>query len=266
MRTTSALTLLITFLLVGCGSSSRLKYDTPKEAFDQGKTLYDDGKYARAAEYFQGVFDFGRTHEYAADSRLYLARSYYNSRQFLLAANEYQRFVQIYRNDERVVEADFEYAKTFYERSPQYQLDQTDTEAAVRQMQRFVDKYPNSDKVEEANGVIVELRQKLAFKQFQSAKLYERRDLYEAAAVSFMEVFDSYPESEWADDALLAASKNYIIFADNSIENKKTERYALARTYVTRLIQSFPDSPHLDEAREIDARLEQLALATAEKK
>ena len=264
MRHTHIFILLFSLFLGACGSAGGLKYDSPQEAFEKGKSLFDEGKFVRAAEYFQGVFDFGRSHEYAADSRLFLARAYDNSKQYLLAASEYQRFIQIYRNDERVVDAEYEYALTFYKRSPQYQLDQSDTEAALRQMQRFVDRYPASARVQDANDIIRELRQKLAYKQFETAKLYERRDLYEAAAVSFMEVFDSYPESEWADDALLAASVNYTAYADNSIEARKKERYELAKSSVARLLQSFPDSEHRAEAEALHQRLEGLTSGSDE--
>ena len=44
--------------------------------------------------------------------------------------------------------------------------------------------------------------QKLARKEFAGAELYERRELYEAAALSYVRVFDQYPDTRWADDAL----------------------------------------------------------------
>ena len=60
--------------ITGCGSANRISYDTPQEAFGKGKVLYEDGKYTAAITYFQGVFSFGRTHQWASDAQLYLAR------------------------------------------------------------------------------------------------------------------------------------------------------------------------------------------------
>ncbi len=254
---------ILATLFVGACSSTRLSYDDPSEAYNKGMDLYNAGKYVKAAEYFQGVFDFGRSHEYAADSRLFLARSYNESKQYLLAANEYQRFVQIYRNDERVEDAEFEYAMTFFNRSPKYQLDQTATEEAVRQLQRFANRYPTSSRLEEVGQKIAILRQKLARKQYQTAKLYERRELFEAAAVSFVEVFDKYPDSEWADDALLAASINYIAYAEKSVEVRKQERFDLALSCVTRLVQNFPTSPLVEEAEKIQSDLQSRSSSTS---
>ncbi len=245
--------------LAGCSGSGRVRYESPEEAYTRGKAYYDEGKYLRAIEYLQGAFDFGRAHEYAADSQLLLARAYSENGDYLLAANEYQRFIQIYRSDERVPQASFEYAMTFIDRSPGYQLDQTDTRRAVTELQLFMDRYPSSDKVAVAAEEIARLREKLGRKGFESAKLYERRELYESAAITYEAVFDKYPDTEWADDALLGAVRNFVAFASRSVAAKQGERYAMARANYDRLREIFPDSPYIEEARQILERSADLA-------
>jgi len=241
----------IAVLVGACSGSGRLRYDSPQEAYEKGVQLYDDGKYDRAAEYFRGTFDFGRTHEYAADAQLYLARSYAANGDLLLAANEYSRFVQIYRGDPRAAEAEYELSMTYYRRSPGYQLDQTDTKKAIEQMQLFIDRYPTDERVPEATDRIRELREKLAHKRHSSAFLYERRGLYEAAALEFESVFDDYPGSSWADDALYGAMRNYMLFSDRSIRARQPERLAKVLGIYERLSQIFPNSPHLSDARRL---------------
>jgi outer membrane protein assembly factor BamD len=240
--------LLLVVAMSGCSGSGRLRYDSPKEAFDKGMVLYEAGKYDRAAEFFRGVFDFGRTHEYAPDAQLYLARSHAANKDLLLAANEYNRFVQLYRRDPRVTEAEYEMAMTYYARSPGYQLDQTDTKRAIEQLQLFIDRYPTDDRVQDAAQRINELREKLARKRHASALLYERRGLHEAAALTFESVFDDFPGSPWADDALLGAMRNYMRFSEQSIITRRPERLARVIANYERLSQIFPDSPVLTEA------------------
>ena len=238
-------------LATACSGSGRLRYDSPQEAYEKGLELYEEGKYDRAAEYFRGTFDFGRTHEFAADAQLYLARSHAANKDLLLAANEYNRFVQIYRRDPRVAEAEYELAMTYYDRSPQYQLDQTDTKRAIEQLQLFIDRYPTDDRVQDATNRIAELREKLARKRYSSALLYERRGLYEAAALEFESVFDDYPGSEWADDALYGAMRNYMLYSDQSVRSRQPERLAKVIENYERLSQIFPDSPLLPDARAV---------------
>lgn len=209
--------------------------------------MYEKGNYDRAAEFFRGSFDFGRTHEHAADAQLYLARSHAANKEYLLAANEYNRFIQLYRRDPRVAEAAYDYAMTFYHRSPGYQLDQTPTEQAVEQFQLFIDRHPNDDRVADAELKIRELREKLARKRLESARLYERRGLNEAAAITFESVFDDYPETKWADDALAGAMQNYVAFADQSLRSKQPERLGKAIQNFERLQQIFAESPFVAE-------------------
>lgn len=245
------LTLVFSVLLSACAGSGRVRYDTPQEAFDKGLAEYEDGDYETATEYLQGVFDFGRTHQWAADAQLLLARTYRQNEEFLLAANEYTRFMQIYRSDPRVAEAEYELAMTYYDRSPNYRLDQTDTERAIVQFQLFIERYGSSPLVNEAQSRITELRSKLARKQIHTAQLYERREYYNAAAVSYEAAFDRFYDTEYADDALLGAMSAYYEYAVLSIRARQKERLEKAEENYERLIQIFPDSPLIKEAEAI---------------
>ena len=242
------ITLIAVLVLAGCGGSGRIAYTSPQEAFGKGRALYEEGKYDTAIQYFQGVFSFGRTHQWAADAQLYLARSYNNNREYLLAGNEYERFTKIYRADPRLPEANYEWAMTYYHLSPQSALDQTDTKRAIQEFQLFIDRYPDHELVDQAQETIVELRGKLAKKQFDTAKLYERRELFEAAAISFESVFDLYPDTEWAQPALVGAIRTYISYSDQSITSRQADRLQSAIRNYDRLTQIFQDSPYLKEA------------------
>ena len=85
----------------GCAGTSKISYLSPQEAYDKGMVEYERGRYDRAAQYFQGVFDFGRTVAIAAEAQLMLARSYRGNKEYILAASEYTRFTELYRTDPR---------------------------------------------------------------------------------------------------------------------------------------------------------------------
>jgi outer membrane protein assembly factor BamD len=246
-------TLLVSFLVLtsACSNTSRVRYDSPKEAYTKGMKAFDDGRYRTATEYFQGVFDFGRTHEWAAESQLMLARSYSGAREYLLAANEFGRFIQIYRGDDRVPDAEFELAETFLDRSPAYDLDQNPTEAAINQFRLFISRNPNHDRVPEAQAQILALREKLAKKRISVGQQYERRGMYRAAAISYESVFDEFYDSDYADDALLGAMRAYFLYAKQSIAAAQAERLSKAMENYDRLIQIFPDSPLIKEAESV---------------
>lgn len=228
-------------LFTACGSGGRIAYDSPQEAFGKGRALYEEGKYDQAVTYFQGVFSFGRTHQWAADAQLYLARAYRENDEHLLAANEYERFTKIYRADPRIAQVNFEWAETYFMMSPAPALDQSDTKRAIQEFQLFMERFPNDPLVEQAQEKIVELRTKLAEKQFATGRLYERRELFEAAALSYEAVFDLYPDTPWAQPALVRAMDMYIAFSDQSIRSRQAERLQAAIKNYDRLIQIFDD-------------------------
>jgi outer membrane protein assembly factor BamD len=247
----------------GCSGSQGLNAGSPQAAFTQGKELYDRGRFPRAIEYFQHVFDFGRAHEWAPEAQYYLAQSYFQTRQYLLAANEFTRFVELYRNDPRVEEGEYLRALSYVRLSPPYQLDQTDTHNALTYLRLYLAKYPNGQYAEEVGQHIEAMRYKLARKQFEIAQLYETRSMFQAAAIEYLRVLEQYPESEFADDALFGALRAYKAFADRSIAQRQPERYELAAEQYRRLAQLFPNSPVLREAEPVYQQV-QAALARFE--
>jgi outer membrane protein assembly factor BamD len=252
--------------LAACAGTGRVRYDSPEEAYERGYELYEQERYDRAIRYFQGVFDYGRTTESAADAQLYLAHSYFENGDYILAANEYTRFLGTYRNDPRAEGAEYGRALSYYHLSPQYQMDQTNTLQALTYLQLFLDRFPNSDLKDEAEEHIAELREKLAHKEFAAGEMYERRGYFQAAAIQFESVFDEYPDTRWADDALVGAMRSYIAFADRSVAARQPERLRNAINNYERLIQLFRDSPLIAEAEALYERasvqLEQLISGT----
>lgn len=237
--------------MVGCSGSGRLRHSSAEEAYKKGRELYQREKYDDAIRYFRAVFSYGRASEWADDAQLLLARSYRKNKSYMLAATEYQRFMQLYRNDERVPEAEFERALCYYQSSPKYQLDQSDTRKAISSFQLFLDRYPNHSRVPEAEEKIKELREKLAHKKFEAAELYERRGMQRAAALTYETVFDKYPETVWADNALLGAIRTYIEYSNQSVQQKQAERLQKALDHYNRLVQLFPESPLLKQAESL---------------
>lgn len=260
----AASSILVLLFLTACGGSGRLRYESAEQAFNLGMQEYERGRYERAAEFFRGALGYGRATQQAADAQYYLAWSHFNNRQYVLAASEFNRFAQMYRSDERAAEAEFHRSLSYYRQSPGFQLDQTESQRALADFQLFVTRYPDHEYVPRAEEKMVELRDKLAQKLYETAKLYERRRMNEAAALTFERVFDRYPDSSpWAERALIGAMENFISFADQSIEARQPERYELAIRNYERLVQLFPGSEYIPQAeqlrRQIVSRMPSLA-------
>ncbi len=254
-RILTVLLLSLTLSVAAC-SGSRLRYSSPQEAFEKGQSAYDRGRYDRAAEYFQGVFDYGRTNEYADDAQFMLGRAYAASKQYILAASEFTRFAELYRADPRAADAEFERAVAYEAQAPDYELDQTATEQAIQYFQLFINRFPQDARAEEAETHIRDLRGKIARKAFEAGELYERRELYEAAALTFERAFADYPDTEWADDALVGAMRAYLIYADESVRARQQERYQKALDNYERFVQIYPNSSLRGVAEDLYAQVQ----------
>lgn len=243
MNKFSFLFLAALFLFTACKSNRLVQPGDPiNVTFQKGIDKFEAKEYGDAAEIFETITRIGRGTNYAQDAQYYLAESYFNQSRYILSEAEYNRFTVFYPRDPKRQEVDFKKALSIYYQSPRYRLDQTATRRAIEEFQLFNSRYPNSEFVPESAEKINELREKLARKYFESAEFYLRTDQFKAATIYYDLVIDRYPESKWAEQALLKQIETYNAYADNSILSKQVERYNLAITTYEKYIQLFPES------------------------
>lgn len=244
-------------LTTACRNKDLIRPGDPVDvAYDKSMALFEAGKYDDAANGFDLVSRMGRGSNYSRDAQYYLGESYYKSNQFILAASEYERFMSYYPQDPRREGVEFKLAMCYYEQSPRYRLDQANTRKAIELFQLFNNKYPDSEFVIESAEHIDELRNKLAQKIFKSGEFYLRNEHYNAATIYFDQVIDQYPESDFAEEALIKQISTYITYADKSVPEKQLERYNEAIANYDKFLQLFPQSDLRAEAELLNADAE----------
>lgn len=237
--------LILGFILVfsACKNDRLIKRgDSIQVAYNKAMYFYESEDYAEAANAFDTVTRVGRGTEFGQEAQYYLAESYYKDKQYLLAASEYDRYVSYFPQDERRQEVEFKAAMCYYKLSPRFNLDQSKSYEAINRFQLFNNRYPDSDMVTEAADRIDELRSKLAEKSYSAAQFYVRTEQYKAATIYLDRTIDRFPESKWAERALLDQIQTYISYADNSVPDKQAERYGKAVENYEKFLQLFPDS------------------------
>ena len=123
---------VLSFLAVaGCGGTGPATAASAEEALQRGTAAMEARRYDRAVEHFAAALDFGRATTVAREAQLGLARALAGDRQHLRAGQEYTRFIEFYPDDPRREEVEFERVQTYAALSPEYQLDQTDTQTAI---------------------------------------------------------------------------------------------------------------------------------------
>lgn len=244
--------LLAAFVFTSCRSSELIRPgDTLEVAFDKAMNQYENENWSDAARAFETVVSIGRGTDLGQEAQYMLAESYFNAGRYLIAASEYERYASFHPRSPRREEVDFKVAISYYNLSPRYKLDQTHTRQALERFRLFNSRYPNSERVSEAGEFITELRNKLARKHFSAGEFYMRTGRYNAAAVSFDLVIDEYPESKWAERALVEQIEAFILFAENSIEARQKERYQKALDSYGTYLQLFPRGENRSRAEEL---------------
>lgn len=249
--------LMAVAFLASCKNEDLIRRgDTLPVAYKKSMSLYQSEEYNDAADAFETVIELGRGTDYAQEAQYYLAESYFNSGRYLLASAEYSRYTTLYPRADKREEAQFKEAYSYYKLSPRYKLDQKHTRTAIERFQLFNSRYPNSERVDEAAQYITELRSKLAKKLYYSANLYKRTKSYEAAIVYYDLTIDNYPETSWAQRALVEKIQTFVTYADRSVQSKQRQRYQGAIEAYETFIQLFPEGKFRSEAEDYvdDAR------------
>jgi outer membrane protein assembly factor BamD len=241
--------LIILSISNGCGSSkSDINTEDPQKAFDIAKRKFDKADYVDAIEDFSFIkIRFPGT-EVSDKVQYYLALSYFYQKEYLLAAYEFDNFLKNYPLSPLYPEGKFMLANTYYELSPKYSLDQEFTKEALNEFLSFVELYPQDKNVASAEAKIKELRNKLAYKDYWTAELYMKTDNYKAASLYYQNVYDTYIDSDWADDAMVGQADAYI----------NGRKYEEAKKVLDKFYKLFPKSDQKTKADRLKSRIAEL--------
>lgn len=242
-------------MLFSCSKHQKLlKSEDNELKYQRSMEYYDKGDYYRALQIFDQLIPVYRG---TTQSELLLFRyayAYYHERDYIMSSYYFNRFVTTFPRSEYAEEAAFMTAYCKYLDSPKSTLDQTVTREAINEFQVFINRYPYGEKAKEATSLIDEMRLKLQMKDFNIAELYFKIEDYQAAIVSYRNVLKDYPDTEFKEDILykiVVASYN---FADNSITEKRIERFESTVTAYFDFIAVYPQSGYLDEVNKIYRR------------
>lgn len=236
-------------MLTACGSSkNNINTDDPQKAFDIAKRKYDKRDYVDAIDDLSFIkIRFPGT-EVSDKVQFYLASSYYNQKEFIMAAYEFENFVKNFPLSPLMPDAKYMLGNTYYGLSPKYSLDQEFTKEAINQYLSFIETYPQDKNVTDAEKKIKELRNKLAYKDYWTAELYMKTDNYKAASLYFQAVYDEYIDSDWADDAMVGQAEAYI----------NGRRYEDAKKVLEKFNKLFPNSTLKTKADRLSSRIKEL--------
>ena len=201
--------------------------------------LFKKQKYGRAQDKLEEILSLSAcasTGVYEESSRL-LAESYFNLGEWIEARGEYNSFVRNYPGSSFIETAEFRKAISSFNIEFKVARDEYNTTTAMKDFDLYLSKYPDSplrDSVKYYQNLLTE---RLAEKEFQTARLYYRMDKYQAAVIYLKEFLEKYTVSKRRKDA-------FKIIVDSYIE---LDQFEPARSYLTMMQGEFAGDDDIEK-------------------
>jgi outer membrane protein assembly factor BamD len=254
-------------LLLGfsaCGEyQAILKSNDPDLKYQKALTYFNDKQYIKAQTLLDEVTSFYRGTDRSQDVLIYLSRSYMGQKNYSSAAEYYQAYIRNYPKGRYIIEARFQVGHCYYLDAPDARLDQTETKKAIEFFTQFVEFYPESPYAEQAYQEMNELYDKLAQKEFLSAKLYYNLGTYLgnnylSAEIVAKNALKDYPTNKYQEEL------NWIILQSkyqqlvNSQDSKREERARDTEDEYYSFVTQYPNSKHITAAERIHRELNKI--------
>lgn len=234
---------LFAVLFVGCNKYQKILKKADKETkYNTALELYQKEDFITCLQFLDEIIPLYRGTDKSQQLYYMYPSCYYKNGDYIMAAYHYKNFIKLFPNAPEVEEAYFLGAYCAYLDSPAPSLEQSSTAIAIEELQAFVNKFPQSKKVDQCNQLMDELRQKMAKKEVDIALTYFYIESYQAAHISFVNVLKEYPDTKQREMVMDFMVKNMYLYAQNSVDQKKEERYRLCIDLANQFISVFPQS------------------------
>jgi outer membrane protein assembly factor BamD len=160
----------------------------------------------------------------------------------LMASYYYSSFPEKFPESQFCEVASFKNLICLIKDTPKYSLDQTETNAALNEIQIFIYKFPKSNKIDSCNLMMDQLRARLELKDFEAVKLYDNTENYISAVTTSETFIKDFPTSKFKEKIYEILIRNSFLLAINSVEEKKTDRIAKTIERYNNFVSEFPSS------------------------
>jgi len=245
-RNVMALLCLSSLILVSCDSYSRLlkSTDIPLK-LSKAREYYHRGDYYRAQPLLEELNTLFRGSEVAGELQFMSAYTSYHERGYELASFQFQQLAASYTGSSRGEEAAFMHTYCLFLNSPDYALDQKNTESALESLQLYINKYPKSTHLADCHRFMDMLRGKLEKKALDRAMLFYKMEDHRAATALLKRTLADFPDIAQREYLLFLLTDSYHKLSVNSVPSKQAERCVATLQAADQLKDEFPESKYL---------------------
>lgn len=248
-------TICVALLFSSCANEFNAVYKSTNTnyRYEYAKECFLKGKYTRAITLLNDLIVVQKGTENAQESLYMLAMAQYKSGDYESAAQAFRRYVQSYPKGKYAELASYYVGESLFMCTPEPRLDQSQTVSAIASFQEFLDLFPDAKLKNSAQNRLFELQDKLVKKELYSAQLYydlgpyfgnctSGGNNYEACIITAENALKDYPYSSLREKFAVLVMKSKFELAEQSVEEKRLERYQDAEDECYGFINEYPDS------------------------
>ena len=236
---------IITGLLFAFACSGKAPVKTTPEAFDaegsfeKANKLIDDKDYAEARALLLEIKNRDLTKKYSPLAQLRIADSYVKEGEPELAVAEYRRFLEMYPDHRHASYAQYEIAMVYFNQIESPERGYGGAAKALQEFERLKRDYPRNPYKDVVELRIEKCRTTMADYEFLVGEFYMKRGSNNAAIGRFEGLLKKFPDYKKEENVLLNLGITY----KNSGDTEKAE------SYLNRLIEKYPNSRLVDNAK-----------------
>lgn len=233
-------------------SGKKVTFENFDQSYAKAMRFYNNQQFLSAAGLFEQLYPLSLGTPRADTILFIFADCYYKNGDYNMSAFHFRDYVKRYPGTDRTKDAFYYCISAIYKTSPDYSLDQSNTEYAIEQIKAFILAYPNNTHIEECNEMLDNLRIKMARKDLEVLKLYYNTDKFEACQIAAKNFFNDYSYSPLMPEAIYYLVLNNLEYAKKSVERKKRERYLACLDACNRMETSYSTSKYYKETNKIE--------------
>ena len=198
--------------------------------YSYAKKYFNAKQYSKSATLLDELVTIFKGTAYAEESLYLLAQSYYGQKDYQTASQYFETYYTTYPKGEFTELSRFYSGYGLYLDSPDPRLDQSQTYKAIEQLQLYLEYYPQSERAEEAQNIMFELQEKLAYKELMATRLYFNLGTYmgnnfQSCVITAQNALKNYPYSKYREEFMFLIIRAKYELALVSVEEKLQGRY-----------------------------------------
>ena len=254
---TVVVSVLCLAIMSGCsGYNKILKASDYNTKYSLAKTYFAEGRYTSCSSILEECVVYQRGTAQAEESMYLLATCYYNLQDYLSASQYYLACYRSFPNSTYSENCLYWSGKSLFLDTPDPRLDATSTTSAIIQLQRFVETFPDSKYRQEAEDMIYVMYDRLVEKELGTAELYYNMgnylgNNYRSSIIVAQNALRDYPYTKYREKLSILVLKAKFQMAQESVLDKRDERYRDAIDEYYAFKNEFPESTYMKEAEKM---------------